>query len=218
MPNWVYSSLSVNGEPAEIDRFVEQVAKPYETRYYNWETKEHERRMTESGGLSFWNIKSPDESILDEYWSTADSTAGPNNWYAWNIENWGTKWDAAEVDTERIAPRHFLTRFHTAWSPPYPVIEEASRQYPTLNFTLEWEEEQGFGAEVEVNNGAFVEVRSWDIPDSHADYDERGNPDGCPCSYEEDTTYWYDDCPGKVATGSVEKAIQMFEEASNRLA
>ena len=209
MPNWVYSSLSVNGEPSEIDRFVEQVAKPYETRYYNWETKEHERRMTDKGGLSFWNIKSPDESILDEYWSTADGKAGPKNWYPWNIENWGTKWDAAEVDTERIAPRHFTVNFHTAWSPPYPVIEEASRQYPTLNFTLEWEEEQGFGAEVEATGGLLVEVRSWDIPSSHKDYEERDKECYCAIDSEE---YWFDDCPRPI-----KDETRKFEEVSATL-
>jgi hypothetical protein len=69
-----------------------------------------------------------------------------------------------------------------------------------------------------MNNGVTVEIRAWDIPDSHADYAERDNPDGCPCSYEEDTTYWFDDCPGKAPTVSVAEAIQMFEEASSRLA
>lgn len=217
MPNWVYSTLSVNGEPAEIDRFVEQVAKPYETRYHDLKTGEREQKMTEAGGLSFWNIKSPDESILDEYWGTADHTAGPNNWYSWNCENWGTKWDAAEVDTEREAPRDFLARFHTAWAPPYPVIEEASRQYPTLNFSLDWEEEQGFGAEVEVNDGVLVEVRSWDIPESHADYVERDNEDGCLCATGDGHEYWFDDCPGKRSVVSIEQAVQMFEEESARL-
>jgi hypothetical protein len=214
MPNWVYSNLTVIGDEAEVDRFVEQVGKPYEVRYQNWETKEQERRMTESGGLSFWNIKSPDESILDDYWSTADHTAGPNNWYAWNIENWGTKWDAGEVDTERHGADHFQVRFHTAWSPPYPVIEEASRQYPTLTFTLEWEEEQGFGAEIQINDGVLEELRSWEIPDCHADYEERDNPEGCVCACEGDQNYWFDDCPGKITT---EQAVAMLEDISDTL-
>jgi hypothetical protein len=215
MPNWVYNGLTVTGDSADINRFVEQVGQPYETRHYNWETKQNEPRMNENVGFSFWNIVAPDESIRDEYWATADHTAGPNNWYPWNNENWGTKWDAAEVHIERHADDHLQVSFQTAWSPPYPVVEQASVQFPMLTFTLEWEEEQGFGAEVEVKEGEFTELRSWDIPNSHADYAERDNEDGCPCSYDEDTTYWFEDCPGKVV--SVEKAVQMFEEESARL-
>jgi hypothetical protein len=214
MPNWVYSNLTVIGDEAEVDRFVEQVGKSYEVRYQNWETKQEVREVRENNGFSFWNIIAPEAEILDEYWGVADHTAGPNNWYPWNNEHWGTKWDAGEVGIERHSDDHLQVRFHTAWSPPYPVIEEASRQYPTLTFTLEWEEEQGFGAEVEVKDGEFTELRSWEIPECHKDFEERDNPDGCVCAYEDDQNYWFDDCPGKVTT---EQAVAMLEDISDTL-
>ena len=38
-------------------------------------------------------------------------------------------------------------------------------------------------------------VREWDIPNSHSDYAERGNEDGCICAYDDDGDNWYEDCP-----------------------
>jgi hypothetical protein len=216
MPNWVYNNLTVIGDEAEVDRFVEQVGKPYEVRYRDFRAPadaEPTVEMRDNNGFAFWNIKAPEADILDEYWGVADGKAPANNWYSWNNANWGTKWEAGETDTERHGADHFQVRFHTAWSPPYPVIEEASVQFPTLHFTLEWEEEQGFGAETDFTNGVVEELRSWDIPQSHTDYEERDNPDGCVCAYEDDQNYWFDDCPGKRA--STELAVELAELADD---
>lgn len=62
------------------------------------------------------------------------------NWYEWNIENWGTKWDACDVHLEETG-RKLTYSFDTAWVPPYPVIIEASRLFPNLTFMLSCEEE-----------------------------------------------------------------------------
>lgn len=215
MPNWVYNGLTVTGEASEIERLVQQVGKPYETRYYNWETKQEERKMTEEGGFYFWNIVAPDESILDEYWSAANGSAPANNWYPWNNANWGTKWEACEVFLDRRDSSSVQFNFQTAWSPPYPVIEAASEQFPTLTFSLDWEEEQGFGAEVEAKAGVLVEVRSWDIPECHKDYADRDQEDRCVCAVETDPKYLFDDCPSS-STATLQEAVQKVEEASAR--
>jgi hypothetical protein len=44
-------------------------------------------------------------------------------------------------------------KFNTPWSRPLPALERLSKQYPTLLFTLEYEEETGWGGEMEIVNG-----------------------------------------------------------------
>jgi len=192
MPNWVYNNLSVIGPKDEVDRFLEQAGRPYEVRYRDYGSDEQVTRTHESV-FSFWNFVRPEDDRLDDYFSTADGSAPADNWYAWNINHWGTKWDANDADAERLGDDHAVVRFSTAWSPPEPAILAASTQFPALTLTLEWEEEQGFGAETVYDNGTSEDVRSWDIPASHADHEERERD--CICSYEDDTEYWYDDCP-----------------------
>ena len=43
---------------------------------------------------------------------------GIPNWYDWNCENWGTKWDARRVDLINETANTVDIQFDTAWSPP----------------------------------------------------------------------------------------------------
>jgi hypothetical protein len=67
-------------------------------------------------------------------------------------------------------------------------------QHQKLHFNFECEEEQGWGVEYESFNGNLSLVKEWDIPNSHADYVERDNVDGCVCSHEDDRSEWFEDC------------------------
>jgi hypothetical protein len=67
--------------------------------------------------------------------------------HEWCCANWGTKWNAcfASLQEElRIWEEHGTTmlavelNFATAWSPPLPVIEQASRRFPDLRFELRY--------------------------------------------------------------------------------
>ena len=167
--------------------------------------------------LSFWNIHRPTDDIIDEYVSVhrrentrtgwlPEAITGPgslleeqpeapvsNHWYDWNIRNWGTKWDAGDVEFEQFADDHIFYRLSTAWSPPVEAIASLSAQFVTLVFTLEWEEEQGFGGVLEFRGGSVEELESWDIPDSHEEHEQRER--ACVCEFDDDPQYWYDDCP-----------------------
>ena len=225
MPNWVYNNLTVTGTRSELDAVAEQMNASY-TRAYNatvFDEREgklvlrHEVVTEHDPVFSFWNIISPDPSIMDEYSAVhraegtrtgwlpdlltiagsplAEVPDGPisNHWYDWNVRNWGTKWDAGDVSSERHADDHLTYNFSTAWSPPVEAITTLSKQHPTVSFTLESEEEQGWGVELEFRNGEQTVLREWDIPDSHAEHEEHDRP--CVCEFEDDQQYWYDDCP-----------------------
>ena len=218
MPNWVSNNLTVIGNKEDLDKFVGQVGRTYTRKVTRLEKSEEGFvTITEDaewkGDFCLWNIHAPDESILDEYHGAADGKAGPNNWYAWNVNNWGTKWDV-DAEAERHGDDHLQVRFDTAWSPPYAAIETAAKQHPNLTLHLEWEEEQGFGAEVEFTAEAgAIEVRTWDIPNSHADFVDRDNEDGCVCGYEGESEYWFDDCPGKAPAIDPELVEDILELA-----
>lgn len=45
------------------------------------------------------------------------------NWYKWNIDNWGTKWNCYDSSVEDAEDEQSVViKFNTAWSVPYPII------------------------------------------------------------------------------------------------
>jgi len=50
------------------------------------------------------------------------------NWYSWNVNNWGTKWDASIYDFERIDENSIRINFDTAWGPCINLYEILSGQ------------------------------------------------------------------------------------------
>ena len=62
-------------------------------------------------------------------------------WYEWNINNWGTKWNACGYDDEYDYSHEEQLTFDTAWSPPHPILEKLSEKYPAIRFEHEWADE-----------------------------------------------------------------------------
>ena len=50
-------------------------------------------------------------------------------WYDWRLQNWGTKWNACNVEITRDDEDYLEIRFDTAWSPAQPVIEKIRELY-----------------------------------------------------------------------------------------
>jgi hypothetical protein len=242
MPNWVYNYVSITGEADKLKEFASKASKPYTTtnkgkRFQdaegNWKYDAdvvYEQENTEA--FSFWNFIEPEDKeayFADahgtkpegyEKWSLAEKMAFDlkftgNGWYDWNVREWGTKWDASEVDftdNSDDTGANLNYSFSTAWSIPEPVFRAMVEQHPELHFSFSSEEEQGWGAEFESSDSededgkptkSLTLTKEWDIPDSHADYVERDRVDSCVCSYSDDVDDYYDDCPNKVKEYSV---------------
>jgi Ferredoxin-like domain in Api92-like protein len=75
-------------------------------------------------------VKAQEEHNEEEY--------GYKSWYEWQIDNWGTKWDIAEIWDDMEAPDSDSTMigisFDTAWSPP---IEFYRSMTDGFGFTIE---------------------------------------------------------------------------------
>ena len=209
MPNWVFNHLSVEGNAKDVKKLKNQLNKPI-TKHYK--EKDEDKPTTYSNPIfSFWNIIAPPDDKLDEYFGTHGFSDGERqgdtafNWYNFNNREWGTKWDVAVADGVKYSETEITTdeptcvayRFDTAWSPPLPAIAKLAEQNPNVKITIRYEEEGGWGGEIEFQGEESEILSEWDEPNSHADYVALDREDSCNCANETEQEYWYDDCPGK---------------------
>lgn len=69
-------------------------------------------------------------------------------WYDFRINQWGTKWNAYNV--EKSDKNSII--FDTAWTTPYPVIKKLSEKFPDVEFYVKFADEDAFGG----NNGEYA--------------------------------------------------------------
>jgi len=191
MPNWVSNQINISGTPEAIEAFVQKAGAEHEA------PKGYSR---EDDVFKFWNFIPVPKELFDEYYpngegrlSMDDQKRNPNNWYDWNINNWGTKWEACRSDVYRDNPGEVAFTFDTAWAPPEPVFAAMVSQHPELRFKIRSVEEQGWGVEWLGVDGSLGLVKEWDIPDSHAEHMEHMGY--CPCQDGRELEYLWDDCP-----------------------
>ena len=182
MPNWVYNNITITGDDKKLTVLSDFFGKSY--------TLSSGEKVEQC--FSFFNIISP-----------ADLEAYTKNWYDWNRENWGTKWEACEPALETNVGMVEYT-FNTAWSPPVPIMDWLFDmcEKEGLDFIWSYEEEQGWGGELALSNGVKHE-KIYDIPTSHSENVEREVD--CVCFYENDARYWFRDCPQRTTLMEVEE-------------
>ena len=66
---------------------------------------------------------------------------GAQDWYSWSIRNWGTKWDAGQLNHLDSYEGNLILCFDTAWSPPIPWLEKVTEKYPLLTIKMRVTEE-----------------------------------------------------------------------------
>ena len=134
-------------------------------------------------------------NVEDEGWweDTQRLSETDKSWYNWNIKNWGTKWDVAVKDNDSYSDTYMegptengenlvvYYNFNTAWSPPFPAIAKLSSQYPSLLFTMSYEEETGWGGECEFLRGEMI---------SQSEYENKCRD----CDSEDTLVYCENDC------------------------
>ena len=171
MPNWCSNRLYVKGKPEKVKEFTDTLG-------------EEDANNVRSDFSFHQTVPMPEEcsrGMLPAGYS------GPN-WYDWSIENWGTKWDACEVDCEADGIQSHVQNaidrdleetvidigFDTAWSPPFEWMEKASEKFPELDFEIAFSEcGMDFYGTAEAKNGKIE------------DHSKRG----CTLSENEDEFY-----------------------------
>lgn len=125
MPNWCENSLTIRGPKKALDAFKETL-----------NTVDAHGEKTE---FSFHQTVPQPDNILKGNISMeamAEGQAkGQDNWYNWNITNWGTKWDASDPDVV-VDDKKVTITFQTAWAPPKEWMASASKKFPELTFEI----------------------------------------------------------------------------------
>lgn len=177
MPNWVYSSISINSEmTTERKAILEKIAEKGICEYYrpmpptlnitSGSTVDRLRAI-----LKHENGVLPDDFDLRQNHLTEKDVEEARlsfmnerlyrfkDWYDWRNANYGTKWGdcGLEIIDDTIT-------FQSACSPiHHEIIEQFAEDFPDFIYT--WEEEQGFGAEYEFHDGYVISEEEWGIPD-----------------------------------------------------
>lgn len=147
MPNHVYCTISVEEKYADK---LKEIAEVGLARYYKPRPEELEK--TTSPARIGENITKEESDRLIELY-------GHNNWYDWALHNWGTKWGCYGNEYA-----DGMYDFSTAWSPlDIEILDMLAKDIP--NFTYQWEEEQGYGQEIEYIDGESHLLLEWDIPE-----------------------------------------------------
>ena len=69
---------------------------------------------------------------------------GSSDWYGWNCDNWGTKWDCSDSTYNE---EDKILQFQTAWACPEKIIAEMKLSFPDLRFDGSYADED-FGSNV----------------------------------------------------------------------
>lgn len=167
MPNHCYAFITVQ---EKYEKKLAEIAKVGLCRYYRPMPEELEQttspcrvvsekeyakqmKLNETAKHKSYPItKDRREYLLDKY--------GKDNWYDWAYENWGTKWGCYDNEFD-----DGTYRFTSAWGPidEEIILEHFVKDIPTFSYSFE--EEQGWGAEFEFNNGEETYALEWDLPD-----------------------------------------------------
>ena len=130
MPNWCYNRVEVYIEDAEeLKRWKETVESKESKFDFNKIVpmpKELEDTVKGSNHV-------PSEELKEKY--------GADNWYDWNVNNWGTKWNITVDENEVDDDGDFIQyTFDTAWSPPSEIFYALRRKFPDVSISWFYDE------------------------------------------------------------------------------
>ena len=98
---------------------------------------------------------------------------GDQDWYMWNVNNWGTKWDITDVYIDDDAELDSISfSFSTAWAPPVEAFTTWAFGDGRVQFSLEyWEPGCGFVG-VTTYDGEYLDTDDVDAGTDPARYKE----------------------------------------------
>ena len=160
MPNWAYNSLTVEGDAEKLAAFrQEQQRRRKDDAAADYEVCD----LTFSASLpipaALANTTAPaaEDALLQARYGSSD-------WFHWCVANWGTKWDATNVDVNGGTgdSNELFYSFDTAWAPPLAWLNRVATLYPELDFQLTYEQEcDDLGGVLTYERGRFVDEEEY---------------------------------------------------------
>ena len=139
MPNWCRNRVTVYSDVKEP---IEKITKIFENKNKIFgqiiEEPDWKRLPNEKGEFPVLEQhKNPKTGeIIFETYNFPDGK-NDDRWYHWNIQNWGTKWDACNVSIEYQDESQIEIEFDTAWSPPEPICARLREMFGDL-ISVSW--------------------------------------------------------------------------------
>ena len=128
MPNWCYTTLNVDGSKEQIKEFSSLVSRAIENNN------------------SLCNAIIPRPASEEE------------NWYDWNCQNWGSKWDVTDMFVDHEDDTNLNLTFATAWNPIFPIFDELVKR--GFKVKAEYQDEgYMFAGEYEDGNQTDFEIK-----------------------------------------------------------
>jgi hypothetical protein len=128
MPNWCHTTLNVEGSKEQIKEFSALVSRAIE------------------------NNNSLCNAIIPR------PAAEEDNWYNWNITNWGSKWDVTDMFVEYEDDININLTFATAWNAIFPIFDELVKR--GFKVKAEYQDEgYMFAGEYEDGNQTDFEIK-----------------------------------------------------------
>lgn len=238
MPNWVFNTLTIQGPKEQVDSIKDRLNKPYKKTFENWNMETHQMEFKEyefsNPVFAFHNIYNHiEDGVSDKVYHKQSDNTLPieeamkfegNDWYSWNVRNWGTKWDVAVNDDDKypdtVLHEHksegedqwVVYGFQTAWSPPEPAMRKLSALVPNCVLTLSFEEETGWGGEWEFVNGEMTAQS--DYENKCRDCDEENTMEYCDndCGEICDSCHWLGEADLECVAECDEHKVYLDEE------
>ena len=137
MPNWCQNRVSFysdNEQDISKLKSIFESDEPFNTIVPapDWKTTPNDQ-----GELPVLReMKSPKTGEV--FYKTYDFPDGTNDdrWYSWNLANWGTKWELAEVECEHHDSNSLECEFETAWSPPEEIFYALRQMFEDVSISL----------------------------------------------------------------------------------
>ena len=164
MPNWTSNVLDVTGKGAyAFKRLVYSARKIKGTINTEFHLEKTIPMPKELEGTSSPTDK-PNKRLLKKY--------GSDNWYDWQLENWGCKWGACHTqDAQKIAGGYrFL--FDTPWAPPVTWMIATARKFPDLTLKDTWQGDGGDGQAIITIHGEDVNEEVLSNHEYNMEYDD----------------------------------------------
>jgi hypothetical protein len=135
------------------DAFIAQVNKNRGTKFQTLEGIKlaGEKWDSESATQLIQNLKAFEET-------------GYHEWYAWNLDNWGVKWDAHDCKSKELTDFNtIIFNFNSPWGTPEHFVIKLSKLYPDATFEMvSGSIENDSHYEFTCVNGKFEETCSYD--------------------------------------------------------
>ena len=135
MPNWTYNNVQFIGKTEDNVKQLKELLKSDDNDFdfNNIIPMPNELSDTVSGSENAkpdWQ-KKQSEKLKAKY--------GADNWYDWSNNNWGTKWNACDVNVEQNKNVLNYT-FDTAWDAPREIVRALEHMKETIlkDISIDW--------------------------------------------------------------------------------